>query len=138
MAEFEKFRKRSVPSPDVAYVTIQRSGAISLNRAAWTLIEKPEQVTLHFDRDDKVIGIEPVPRGLLDHDAFPVRPVGGSRERAGSFVISGKGFTKYYGIPTEPVTRRLGFLVDDDDNGGMVPLLYVWLNEEDIPRGLLS
>jgi len=101
---FDKRRASSAPSP---FVTIQRKGPLSLNRAAHEAIGAPKTAELLFDRESRKIGVKPVeptsPRG------FPVRPQG---KNGSTFMIAGQSFTKYYGIDTT-VARRYAAVEED-------------------------
>jgi hypothetical protein len=102
---FDKRRASSAPSP---FVSIQRRGPLSLNRAAHEAMGEPKAAELLFDRENSKIGIKPVdptsPRG------FPVRPQG---RNGSTFIIAGQSFTKFYGIDTR-VARRYAAVKEDD------------------------
>lgn len=102
---FDKKRASSAPSP---FVSIQRRGPLSLNRAAHEALGEPKAAELLFDRENHKIGIKPVdPTSPL---GFPVRPQG---RNGSTFIISGQAFTKYYGIDTS-VARRYAAVKEDD------------------------
>jgi hypothetical protein len=48
---FEVFDKRQAPLAKAPAVTIQRRGLMSLNRAAYNMINEPSTVELLYDRD---------------------------------------------------------------------------------------
>jgi len=48
---FEVFDKRQAPLGKAPAVTIQRRGLMSLNRAAYNMINEPSTVELLYDRD---------------------------------------------------------------------------------------
>ncbi len=102
---FDKKRASSAPSP---FVTIQRKGPLSLNRAAHEAMGEPETAELLFDREARKVGIKPVeptnPRG------FPVRPQG---KNGSTFMIAGQSFTRHYGIDTS-VARRYAAVKEGD------------------------
>lgn len=102
---FDKRRASSAPSP---FVSIQRRGPLSLNRAAHEAMGEPKAAELLYDRENRKIGIKPVdptnPRG------FPVRAQG---RNGSTFIIAGQSFTKYYGIDTT-VARRYAAVKEDD------------------------
>ena len=93
---FEKYHSRSVKE---LYVTIQRRGTLSLNRAAFRAIGSPEYAELLFNRSQRLIGIRPAktPSGRT----VPVRKQGQSE----SYLIAGLTFTKEYDIDSS-VARR--------------------------------
>jgi len=113
---FDKRRASSAPSP---FVTIQRKGPLSLNRAAHEAIGEPKTAELLFDRESRKIGVKPVdptsPRG------FPVRPQG---KNDSNFMIAGQAFTKYYGIDTS-VARRYAAAKEGD-------MLVIDLNSDSV------
>jgi hypothetical protein len=89
-------------------VTIQKKGAISLNRAAYEALESPEVAELLFDPVERKIGIRKA--DLSSPHAVPVRPLG---ERGSSWLISGRSFALYYGIPIDSARRWLARPVDN-------------------------
>lgn len=97
---YDKKRASSAPDP---FVTIQRKGPLSLNRAAHEALGEPKAAELLFDREGRKIGIKAVnptnPRG------FPVRPQG---KNGSTFMIAGQSFTKHYGIDTTVARRYAG------------------------------
>lgn len=107
MANFERFR-RDVPAfASDPYITIQKRGVISLNRAAFGALGAPQAVELLYDRTARVVGLRAAdPRA---DDAYQVR----ATAPGGPFVISAIAFTKHYGIDTSAAHRWLGFV----DNG---------------------
>jgi hypothetical protein len=107
MPNFESFSKRLVPTKATPLVTIQKRGAMSLNRAAYHAIESPKAVELLYDRVHSIIGLRPIE---IDADnAYPVRPATTS---AGPFVISAMAFSHFYEIDTT-LTRRWPAYVED-------------------------
>jgi hypothetical protein len=101
MPNFEVFTRRMVPLVKQPAVTIQRRGNISVNRAAYEALGKPEAVELLYDPDEKIVGFRPIPT-TKDH-AYPMRPQG--QKEIGPYLVAGMAFTKYYGIDTT-VARR--------------------------------
>ncbi|HEY2202134.1 MAG TPA: hypothetical protein VGH56_09600 [Solirubrobacteraceae bacterium] len=105
---FETFkRQRVAPSKD-ATLTIQRRGAMSLNRAAFEALDEAEVVELLWDRDERLIGLRKAEPGTPH--AYTVRPAG--RDPTSTWVFSGSAFTRYYGIATE-VPRRYTCRLED-------------------------
>lgn len=104
---FEVFDKRAATSSKNPLVTIQKGGYFSLNKAAYKALGEPETVELLFNREEKLIGFRPVasdsPRG------FPVRPQG---ERASTYMVTGRAFSKYYEIDSS-IARRYGVEMQD-------------------------
>jgi hypothetical protein len=99
---FETFKRQRPPvSPEPA-LTIQKRGTLSLNAAAYEALDSPEGIELLYDRDERLIGLRKI-APTVDH-AYVVRPLG----RGGTnWLISGRSFTRFYGIPTEPARRWL-------------------------------
>ncbi len=93
---FEKYHSRSVKE---LYVTIQKRGTISLNRAAFQAMGNPKFAELLFNRTKRLIGIRPTnsPTGRT----APIRKQGQSE----SYLIAGLTFTKEYDIDSS-VARR--------------------------------
>jgi hypothetical protein len=104
MPQFEVFKKRSKPRNGQPYVTIQRSGALSINTAAYEALDSPKAVELLYDQQERIMGIRPADAG--SEFAYPIRGV------RGSYVFSGIAFTHYYDIDTE-VSRRWSAYLDD-------------------------
>jgi hypothetical protein len=105
---FEVFDKRAAVASKHPYVTIQRRGPFSFNRAAYELMGSPEAVELLYDRDTERVAFRPVsaerPR------AFPVRAQG---KNAATHMVSGQAFTKHYGLDTS-VARRYAVEMEDE------------------------
>lgn len=109
MPDFQVFTRRMVPLKKQPFVTIQKSGTISLNTSAHALLGAPDAVELLFDAASQIVGLRSVD-DLAEH-AYPVRDVGGKHE--GPFVVSGVAFTKFYDIPTDVSRRWVAYLEDD-------------------------
>jgi hypothetical protein len=107
MPNFESFSKRLLPSRGTPVVTIQRRGAMSLNRSAWSAIDSPKAVELLFDRTSHIVGLRPVEPDA--DNAYPVRP---ATSAAGPFLISAMAFSHFYEIDTT-VARRWPAYVED-------------------------
>jgi len=97
---FEEFDKRAAAASKSPFVTIQRRGLFSLNRAAIELMGNPEAVVLLYDREEKLIGFRPAP--LTDPRALPVRSQG---KNASTFMVAGQAFAKYYDLDTSVAQR---------------------------------
>jgi hypothetical protein len=108
MANFETFTKRLVPLGKRPFVTIQKRGTISMNKAAFVALGEPDTVELLFDSDERIVGLRGVAH-LAEH-AYPVRGVGGDPT---SYLVAGTAFTKHYGIDTTNSRRWPAELVDD-------------------------
>ncbi len=108
MPQFQVFKKRTVPLVKQPYVTIQKRGVFSLNKAAHDELGTPEAIELLYDPDEKIVGIRGV-KASVEH-AYPLRS--GVANRESSFLVSGRAFTQYYGIETD-VSRRWPAYMDD-------------------------
>lgn len=97
---FEEFDKRAATASKNPFVTIQRRGPFSLNRAAVELMGNPEAVVLLYDKEEERIGFRPEP--LTNPRALPVRPQG---KNASTFMLAGQAFAQYYDLDTS-VARR--------------------------------
>ena len=93
---FEKYHSRSVKE---FYVTIQKRGTISLNRAAFQAMGNPKYAELLFNRNKRLIGIRPT--NSASGRTAPIRKQGQSE----SYLIAGLTFTKEYDIDSS-VARR--------------------------------
>lgn len=99
---FIVYEKGSAPIATVPSVTVQKRGLISINRAAFALMEKPAAVELLWDPDRRIIGLRPVP--IESPNAYPVRPQVANAER-GPLLIAGNLFTKFIGLDTDEAHR---------------------------------
>lgn len=93
---FEKYHSRSVKE---LFVTIQKRGTISLNRASFRAMGSPKNAELLFNRSKRLIAIRPA--NTASGRTVPVRVQGHSE----SYLIAGLTFTKEYDIDTS-VARR--------------------------------
>lgn len=101
MREFETFTRRMIPLVKKPFVTIQKRGTMSFNKAAHVALGSPEAVELLYDKANDVMGIRPVDPSV-DH-AYPMRPQANKDD--GPYIVSGSAFTKFYGIKTEEARR---------------------------------
>jgi hypothetical protein len=107
MPNFESFSKRLVPPKATPLVTIQKRGAMSLNRAAWNAIDAPKAVELLYDRTSQIIGLRPIEPDA--DNAYPVRP---ATSTAGPYVISAMAFSRYYELDTTESRRWPAYVQD--------------------------
>ena len=117
---FETFtRQRRAGQP---FVTIQKKGVISLNRAAFEALDSPEFVELLFDSDAHLVAMRQV-ESSIEH-AYQVRaPV----ENHATWLISGGAFISYYEIDNSKSVRRAARMEGD--------LLIIDLNDPHVdPR----
>jgi hypothetical protein len=106
---FEVFTRRMVPLVKAPYVTIQRRGTMSFNKAAHAAMGEPQAVELLFDAGEQIIGVHPV-EPATEH-AYPIRATSGNQEK-GPFLVAGTAFTKYYKIDTSVSKRWVGVMAD--------------------------
>lgn len=124
LSGFETFTKRMVPLGKHPYITIQKRGLLSFNKAAHAALGEPDAVELLFNRAERVIAV----RGVSDDvpHAYKLRHLGGKKEDASTFIVGATAFTNYYDIPTDVSTRRAAteqdgvLLIDLKDEGVVV------------------
>lgn len=100
---FTVYEKGSAPVPTTPSVTIQRRGLISINRAAYEGLGKPEGVELLWDAERKAIAMRAAP--LTNQNAYPVRPQGQNNTGKGPWLVAGTLFTQYIGLDTTEAFR---------------------------------
>jgi len=128
--EFDQYHSRSVKT---LFITIQRRGNFSLNRAAYKALDEPEAVKMLFNRSKRQIGFRKADSNVSR--STPVR----RQHQSESFLIAGLTFCKEYDIETttarryvgkiqdgvlivdlnEPSTNATGPRARDDENGGL-------------------
>ncbi len=94
--EFDQYHSRSVKT---LFVTIQRRGNFSLNRAAFKALGEPKAVKMLFNRSKRQIGFRPTTPD--DFRSVPVRKQG----QSDSYMIAGLTFCKEYDIDTTTARR---------------------------------
>jgi hypothetical protein len=115
---FEKFvHKGGRAKYSFPVLTIQASGGMVLNDLAHDLLGRPERVVLLYDRDEKLIGLQPASKVDKTY-SFPIRN-SGLPGYDPIWALSAKSFCNYYGVDTE-VTRR--YLVKGKDELFVVDL----------------
>ncbi|HEY2295721.1 MAG TPA: hypothetical protein VGM86_33880 [Thermoanaerobaculia bacterium] len=104
---FEVFSKRSAGKMKQPTITVQKRGTLSVNASAAAFLnggEMPEKelpVELLFDRELMVLGLR---RAQSEHGSvYNLR----KQSASDSFLLAGKAFTAYYGIPTGEARRYL-------------------------------
>ena len=101
---FETFTKRMVPLAKNPYVTVQKRGLLSFNKAAHAALGAPEAVELLYSAKDRIIAVRPVDVNVPH--AYKFRSVGGQRNDGATLLVAATAFTNYYGIPTDVSVRR--------------------------------
>lgn len=107
---FEVFQKTSAPLTKVPSVTLQKSGVLSVNRAAMALIGTPPQVELLWDGARQVIGLRPTDAN--NPNAYPARPQNAKADK-GPILVAAATFAQYYKIETGVSRRWVPFVEDD-------------------------
>jgi hypothetical protein len=121
MTEFQRFSRDLVALKRDPWVTIQKRGTISLNRAAYLLLGSPKAVDLLYSSEHQIVGLRPGdPR---DRDAVAVRSPTG--KDGGPFVVSGLAYIRFYEVLVDTSRRWPAYL----ENG----VLCVDLREPGVP-----
>jgi hypothetical protein len=105
---FETYDKRRASASKHPYVTIQRKGPFSFNRAAFELMGTPKAVELLYDREKERVGFRSASPDRPQ--AFPVRAQG---QNSVTHIVAGQSFTNHYGIDTS-VARRYPVRMEDE------------------------
>jgi hypothetical protein len=102
---FEVFSKRSAGKMRQPTITVQKRGTLSVNASAAAFLaggEIPDQevpVELLFDRERNILGLR---KAQTEHvSVYMLR----KQAKSDSFLLAGKAFTAYYGIPTGEARR---------------------------------
>jgi hypothetical protein len=106
MPNFEVFKKRMTPLVKQPYVTLQRRGTMSFNKAAYQALGSPEAVELLYDKSEGIMGLRPV--SATEQHAYPLR----ASNNETTYMLSATAFTKYYEIKTD-VSRRFAARMED-------------------------
>ncbi|WP_345482153.1 hypothetical protein [Amnibacterium soli] len=101
---FETFTKRMVPLGKNPYVTVQKRGLLSFNKAAHAALGAPEAVELLYNPQARLIAVRPVDVDVPH--AYKFRSVGGQKNEGATLLVAATAFTNYYNIPTEVSVRR--------------------------------
>lgn len=110
-SDFEGTPNRS--SKNKLRVTLSNKGVILLNRKAFDALDTPAAVTLHYDEDERVIGLRPV--DARHRNAFPLR----QKEKERYRVIYASPFCRHFRIK---VPSTVLFNDVDIDNDGVLTL----------------
>ncbi len=104
---FETFTRQR-KSDRQPYVTMQKKGVISLNKAAFDALGQPDSVELLYDAESRLVGLRKVDSSI-EH-AYQVRaPV----ENHATWLVSGAAFVSYYEIDNSESIRRPARLEED-------------------------
>ena len=97
--DFEKFEGGPTISPrDRIHVTINRIGVIGFNNRLYSLMGKPEAVSLLYSRTRDMIGI--VPASPRFNSSFPVKTGNGTGWR-----INAAPFLRHFGVKIDSTLR---------------------------------
>lgn len=99
---FEVYEKGSAPVSTIPSVTIQKRGLISVNRAAFEALGRPQGVELLWDSERRAIALRPAP--LENQNAYPLRAQGSHAEK-GPWLVAGTLFTQFIGLDTSQAFR---------------------------------
>lgn len=107
--KFEKFQGGPTQPPATRlHVTINPQCVIGLNRHCYERLGRPAAVFLFFNREDKVIAVEPA-TDPADAAAFPVK-----RKTHVGWRINASPFFKHYNIRTETTERFVRPVFESD------------------------
>lgn len=90
------------------FVTVQKKGVISLNKAAFEALDSPDYVELLYDRDARLVALRKVDSSV-EHSYQVRAPVEGHA----TWVLSGAAFVSYYEIDTSSSVRRAAHMDGD-------------------------
>lgn len=114
LAGFETFTKRMTPLGRKPYVTIQKRGLMSFNKAAHIALGEPSAVELMYNKDAQIIAVRAASEDVAH--AYPFRSLGGQKKDGPAdpttFIVGATAFTNYYAIPTEVSKRWQAEVVD--------------------------
>jgi hypothetical protein len=103
---FETFEKRRTPPAREPFVTLLKTGVISMNVVAYEALGRAPYLEFVYDKLDKIVGLRPMKSA--SQFSYPVRELPSAS--GGTFSVSAKAFMLYYGIPMDSSIRRLAFL----------------------------
>jgi hypothetical protein len=105
MPNWSEFTRTATPIGAKPYVTIQRKGTLSLNRAAFEALGKPEAVKLLYDRNERMIGFRPA--DTEEVGAYPVRP-----QASSNWLVAGTAFSSFLRLDTSTAKRYEAEAID--------------------------
>ncbi len=95
---FTQRRMRGETSP---YLSIQRRGGATLNRASAQALGNPEAVSLFFDEDHQVLGLRA--STMAEKHAYALRKTSGRGE---TYVLSLAALLRYFNVDLERARGR--------------------------------
>lgn len=118
---FEVYESKTLSRRHTPVITVQKSGALSINRAGYAALGEPEHVLLLRDADENLIAIKAASADEVHAQVVRLlNPARGS----GPVVVPASGFVREAGIDTS-VARRWPARYDND-------MLIVDLNTEGV------
>ena len=114
--KMEKFVRDQMP--DVPAVTIRKNGSLCLNQKAIEefALTKMRFASLHFDRDEVLLGIRPE-EDETDPSCFRI-----SKEKGRTFTLNCQGFLKHWKIPYRDGSTVLKATWDEESKMILVKL----------------
>lgn len=109
MPNFETFEKRRTPPASEPFVTLLKTGVISMNVVAYESLNRPKYIEFLYDKADKIVGLRPLTSET--QFSYPVREL--KSAAGGTFSVSAKAFMLFYAISMESSIRRRAFLSGD-------------------------
>lgn len=106
MANFETFEKRRSPPAIDPFVTMLKTGVISMNVVAYESLGRPAYLEFLYDKEAKIVGLKPLYKE--SEFSYPVREL--KSASGGTFSVSAKAFMLYYGMSMASSIRRRPFL----------------------------
>lgn len=95
-------------SDDPAGVSVERSGNVVVNAAAYDLLGRPSHVLPGYDPTEKVIALRPVPADTRNACAVA------RSSRSRSYIVHLRGFMTYHHIDISRARRFPAMLHDDN------------------------
>ncbi|HSH80028.1 MAG TPA: hypothetical protein VLA19_16000 [Herpetosiphonaceae bacterium] len=99
--KFERFSRNTPRRDEGPIVSIGKVGTFGINKAAMSALGNPAAVTLHYDREARVVGL--MAADLTDPDAYQIRRA--HQDRSDSSVVAGKAFLVHWRIPVGTLRR---------------------------------
>lgn len=106
MPNFETFEKRRTPPASEPFVSLLKTGVISMNVVAYESLGRVPYLEFLYDKADKIVGLRPMK--TESQFSYPVREL--KSASGGTFSVSAKAFMLYYAIPMDSSIRRRAFL----------------------------
>ncbi len=108
MPNFELFEKRRTPPSREPFLTMLKTGVISINGFAYDLIGRPKFFEFLFDDGARIVGLRP--RDSETQFTYPVREL--KSASGGTYSVSAKAFMLFYSLSMDNSIRRSAFVAD--------------------------